>query len=167
MDIYKRLPLDLQYLINIKMRQDYASKHLMPRIIDYRRKFLRKILHIQTYDLFSAIVQKIIMDDEDVFCSLVSCPLVNTTNDKNMRIYNFFQKIIPKLEIDYPVISLYNHYSSLDNKGKSNLIKIATDHLSIEVCEDIYNWVIYNFYNKKVNKSPLTITSVNVSNLCI
>tara|TARA_B100001142_G_scaffold319898_1_gene364048 strand:+ start:1863 stop:2384 length:522 start_codon:yes stop_codon:yes gene_type:complete len=162
MEVYKRLPLDLQYKIYIKMQNNYKKEILFPDIINRRSKFIENCLYERTYYIFSTII--LWFSECNEYCWNYGALDIRPEwllEKINYRIYKFFKNFVPDIHILSPEKQVHKYYDSLETeREKRKFISNILEYISIEDIEDIYNYAVYIYYKKNLNYAPLTKSSM-------
>tara|TARA_B100001142_G_C14264043_1_gene628216 strand:- start:263 stop:766 length:504 start_codon:yes stop_codon:yes gene_type:complete len=161
MDIYKKLPREIQEIIDKNLIKDYYNRYILSLIVKKRKVFLTTIIlnkkpdplyHI--YYWFNSPPYK-----WDVVGGRVM---------PRLRYISFFLELFPDIEKIGNIEHLYNYYINNynDNNNYNNInnnnnrrldfAKLCLNNLSIEELEDLYNYMKFTHYLTNINKCPLT-----------
>ena len=151
MNIYKKIPKDVQYIIIDKLRTKYIKEFLLPDIIKTRHRFIKNQIHkissIRIYTKYNnSLYDWFNLPDNnlDSFCL------------KNKYIH-FLNKLFPGIQDIKKLHDVYLYYKKTYIGYYEDFINLLLDNLSVKDIEDFYNYVRFAYYiDGNVNKSLLT-----------
>lgn len=159
MNIYVKLPKDIQYNIVNHIRKTHFESVLLNDIKRARRKFI-----VNCIDKISPSFKKYSRRNNALYewFNLSSReewiwrPLLPTT-----KYIRFLKEIFPNIIVTNNLFDVYCHYKENYIGDYYHFIQLLLNNLSIEDLEHLYNYIRFiDFGFEKINKSPLLIESV-------
>ena len=155
MDIYNRLPQEIQYHIDMILIKKYNQEAILPMIINKRRLILKKYIRLRTTYLMNGIYY------------WLQLPPSNWERYKNkIKYISFFNNALPKLpKLNYysTLATINNYFQKLETiQEKRTCINLFLDTFTIEDLEDLLNYSIFTYYASfidGVNKAPLSLST--------
>ena len=168
MEIYKKLPQEIQYKIYLILNIQNKELNLQD-IINYRKGFIISII----YKNWPDIKEKTVYNDpiyywfniKGVWLSRDIRELYYPKNRYSVFLKDIFHDIDEKSGLYYRNLNdIYFHYKKTYIGNYSDFIDLILKKCSTEDIEDLYNYIKYDDYGDgRTNKSCLTINSSAVS----
>ena len=155
MDIYNKLPQDIQFRIDRILLNRHNKEYILPMIITKRSILLKKYINLRTLYLMNGIYY------------WLQLPPSNWEKYKRrVKYIQFFKRTLPNLPpLSYycTLNKVYDYFKILKTgEEKRECIDLFLDSFTIEDLEDLLNYSIFTHYTtyiNGVNKSPLALST--------
>lgn len=143
MNIYKKLPLDLQLLIVQKIKKEYANNILFPSIIHSRKNLIKnKLLNL-----------KYLKNDFNYWFNMFAYEWGSYSLKE--RYIKFFKNLLPGIDKLDNLNYIYLFYKGNSNASFKDFLNFCFDNLNVESLEDLNNYINFIEYHRYVNKCNL------------
>ena len=155
MNIYKKLPSDIQNMIDIviiqKERKEYYKLNILPLIILNRKNILKIHIKIRSINVMHKLYYwfQITPDVWDYYKGKIDYT----------KFKDYVTPSLLKFEKNKSILKeMLKTFSIIDNyKDQIGFTSIFLDILSVEHLEDLLNYIIFTYYLNGINKAPIMI----------
>lgn len=162
MDIYIKLPSDIQYYIICKLNETFKPV-VLNDIKKHRKKFIIKCIEKYSPDFKYNTKNTIIYDWFNV--QHIETRPWRAIVPTQKYLY-FLKKIFPDITVTNNFFDVYYHYKKKYVGNFCQFIELLLNNLNVEDLEDLYNYMRF-YVKQKSNTSPLQMLNVLDGNLFV